>query len=442
MKKHLIPFCFLLISIAGCTTRAQIAGRTEITPWQSGKKGAVSITFDDGSRHQFSSALPILEALKLPATFFIITGAVAGSVYPGKFIGRPVTGIINESAHVPTDAANFFERASAARYLGYKGTLAYYNRADACYESGKKKEAYRVMDTLYNKARAGVLGRGKDTSMEISGEKGLDWDAVRGYAAKGYEFASHTVTHAHLAVLDSPNMRYELTASRDDIAKHLGKRYTFSAEVPFGIDDPRVMKTALKVYPALRNLMTDTFLKEINRGNPAKPVTLTKAYVQWQRGPVTETPLPRMKSWIDTTLSHDNIWLVLVFHGVDSLGWEPLSHERLSAYFHYLKRRQDDLWIATFGDVARYIRERMNAKLHETRKGGRLVITLTNSLDTGMYNMPLTLKTYLSGSYPKKITVKQGSVQKEVPVKKDSRGAFVLYQAFANKDPIELTAPQ
>ncbi|MEZ4931439.1 MAG: hypothetical protein R2788_04810 [Saprospiraceae bacterium] len=26
-----------------------------------------------------------------------------------------------------------------------------------------------------------------------------------------------------------------------------------------------------------------------------------------------------MKSWVDTCLAHDNIWLVLVFHGVDGL---------------------------------------------------------------------------------------------------------------------------
>ena len=58
-----------------------------------------------------------------------------------------------------------------------------------------------------------------------------------------------------------------------------------------------------------------------------------------------------MKSWIDTTLNHQNIWLVLVFHGVDGIGWEALTSELLKEYFEYMKSEEDDLWIATFGDV-------------------------------------------------------------------------------------------
>ena len=89
-------------------------GATTITEWQYGKSGAISITYDDASRHQFTRALPLMERLKLPATFFVITGPITGSRYHGKFVGRPVADIIKESATVPTDAGNFLERCSAA----------------------------------------------------------------------------------------------------------------------------------------------------------------------------------------------------------------------------------------------------------------------------------------------------------------------------------------
>src|SRR6185312_7544266 len=69
-------------------------GKTEITKWQDGKKTAVSITYDDGSRNQFKVALPIMERLHFPATFFIITGAIEGSAHQPKFIGRPVEQIL------------------------------------------------------------------------------------------------------------------------------------------------------------------------------------------------------------------------------------------------------------------------------------------------------------------------------------------------------------
>jgi peptidoglycan/xylan/chitin deacetylase (PgdA/CDA1 family) len=123
--------------------------------------------------------------------------------------------------------------------------------------------------------------------------------------SQGYEFASHTITHAHMAVLDTANMFYELEKSKEDIKNHLGNQYTFTAEIPFGIEHPRAMKYALPAYPTLRNMMTDPYMQEINRGYRTQPGSSDKEYVQWQRGATTKTPLPLMNSWIDTTLIHD-----------------------------------------------------------------------------------------------------------------------------------------
>ena len=36
-------------------------GRTEITKWQYGKSGAVSLTYDDGTINQFRVAVPIMD---------------------------------------------------------------------------------------------------------------------------------------------------------------------------------------------------------------------------------------------------------------------------------------------------------------------------------------------------------------------------------------------
>lgn len=434
-------FCFLLCIRKSC-------GQTEITPWQNDKKGAISITYDDGNRNQFKVALPLMEGVKLPATFFIITGPIKGSHYRGQFIGRPVEELIKESATIPTSANNFFERASASRYLGYAGASEsfdqhtgvsiYYNRADAFYESGKKDSAYFEMDKLYQLVREEKLERGKYTSLEFSQEEGLSWDKIKEYAAKGYEFASHTVTHAHLAILDTANMFYELKKSKEDISDHLGLKYTFSAEIPFGIDDPRVMKYSMPVYQALRNRMTDPYLEEINRGFKADPGLSAKPYVQWQRGPVTNTPLWLMKSWVDTTLAHHNIWLVLVIHGVGNLGWEPLARPLLENYFHFIKKDENDLWVATFGDVARYIRERMHARISEQNKDHKIIITLSHSLDTAFYDLPLTLKTYLPDDWGKVNIVQRNQLRIGI-VKKDKKGTYILYQAVPGQGNIILS---
>ena len=133
--KHFLALASIILAFS--CANSQKVGETEITTWQNDKSAAISLTFDDGSPNQFSQALPGLNKLGIPATFYIITGNVAGSEYHGKFIGRPVGDIIKGTADTLTNKDNFFERASAIPFLGYKGTLAYHTDAGTLYEQGK-----------------------------------------------------------------------------------------------------------------------------------------------------------------------------------------------------------------------------------------------------------------------------------------------------------------
>lgn len=412
--------------------------QTTITKWQDGKRGAVSITYDDGSINQFRKALPIMNRMNIPATFFIITGQIPGSQYQGRFIGRPVKNIIDETATIPTNKNNFFERSSAAGFLGFSGTLDYHTNAGAQIDAGKPAEAYKIIDDLYKKVRAGEFAAGNKTNNEVDEARGVTWDDIRSYAAQGHEFGSHTVTHPRLAALDEVNMMYELEKSKEDILKQLGPRYTFSAEGPYGTENERVMEYAHKVYPALRNRMPEPFMEELNRSSRKNPGSFTKEYVQWQRGATTKTPMPLMKSWIDTTAVKDNIWLVLVIHGVDGIGWEALTSQALDEYFQYMKSEEKDLWIATFADATKYIRERMNAEIQTRDSKNSISVSLTHKLDRSMYDIPLTLKTYVPAGW-KEIQVKQGKQNNRVKVQKDEKGSFVLYRAVPNSDQIVLS---
>lgn len=407
-----------------CSFLFSHAQQTTIAKWKGDKRAAISLTFDDGSPNQFSVALPMLNKLKIPATFFIITGEVGGSQYHGKFIGRPVEDIIKGTADTPTNKDNLFERASAIGFLGYKGALAYHTNAGILYEAGKIDEACKLIDTAYMKVRNKEF-QPASTSNDYPH---LTWEAVKKYAAEGHEFASHTVTHPRLAVLDEVNMMYELEKSKEEIKNKLGEEYTFSAECPYGTEDERVMSYALKVYPALRNRMPAPYLGELNRASKAQPNTLNNEYVQWQRGAVTTTPLPLIKSWVDTVEAHDNNWLVLVFHGVEGKGWEALPGSLLQDYFTYIRQHDKQSWIATFGDVTKYMRERMSASVDGKMEGNKISVTLTHSLDPTMYNQPLTLRTSVPSSW-KKAIITQGGKTRQVTVK----NGVVIYDLMPNK---------
>src|ERR1700743_805993 len=184
-------------------------GETKITKLQFGKNGAVSLSYDDGSINPFKYALPIMERLKLPATFFVITGGIPGSKYHGKFIGRPVKTIIKESANIPQNDQNFLERCSAAGYLGYKGTITYVTKAASQYDNPKHRDqAFKTMDEVYQKVRNGDFQPGYQPCDEVLQENGLTWPDLRKYGERGYEISSHSITHASMPGLDSVNIAY------------------------------------------------------------------------------------------------------------------------------------------------------------------------------------------------------------------------------------------
>jgi len=450
MIRNLLGLVLLTILLSACGSGDNQLGTTTVTQWQHGKDGAVSITYDDGTINQFRVARPLMNERDLPGTFYIPTGALPSSRHKGKFVGRPVEEIIAETAEEPTTERNFFERASAVRYLGYEDVHKYHRDAGSLYEQGEVTEAYDVIDEAYRKVRDGEFAR-KDGGWSyplspyvysvIVVEPGgtlLTWEDLKSYNGDFHEFASHTVTHPYLAVLDEANLMYELKRSKAAIRKHLGREHTFSAELPFGTKDPRVMKYGHKVYPALRNRMPEPFLTEIPRGSDVAPGTTSTEYTLWQRGPLSDTPMETMKSWVDVTESNDNIWLVLVFHGIEGIGWEPLSEEEITEYFDYIEERTDDLWVATFADETKYMRERMASEVsYETSNDNKITVRLTHSLGS-RYDLPLTLKTQVPSSWSSAL-VQQGDDTQEVALQSSDGQTYIMYQARPNANPVEIT---
>jgi hypothetical protein len=197
------------------------------------------------------------------------------------------------------------------------------------------------------------------------------------------------------------------------------------------------MEIAHQVYPALRNRMPEEWLEEINRGSKMTPGQSSKEYVQWQRGPLTRIDITQMKAWVDTVLHHDNNWLVLVFHGIENLGWEPKTRGELVEYFSYMKTNEKDLWIATFRDVTKYLRERKATQIQSTVKSGEIRLTQSSDLDPEVYTVPLTLKTYLPKDW-KAVQITQGSAQISPQIQSDEKGNFVVYNISAKSREVQL----
>jgi peptidoglycan/xylan/chitin deacetylase (PgdA/CDA1 family) len=419
--------------------------RTRIAPWQHGRQGAVSVTFDDASVNQFRVAAPLLTERGMAGTFFLMTGAVRGSKYPARFIGRPAEDILRETATVPTNATNFRERLSAAPFLGFSGLIGLRTSA-----APATPQTFNRVDAAYDRARAGELPPlppGSYIYMDNAGTviqepartevEHPTWDDIRRHARAGHEMGSHTITHPRLDALDEANITFELEESRRELLEQVGARHTFSAEAPFGIEDERVMSYAYRVYPALRNRMPEPWLDELNRSSPRDPSASDRPYVQWQRGILTGTTDETMSSWIETARRDGRIWLVLTIHGVEGVGWEPVSRETLAGFFDELASSRGQLWVATFQDVTKYLRERMAASVTSVEEDGTIHVTLTHALDPALYDLPLTLETRVPDGW-RRARVSQGRDVRTLPVVRRPSGAFVLHQARPNAESITI----
>ena len=439
--KNKIALCGIVLLFVSCVTKTEEnIGKTVITKWQGDKQSAISITYDDGTINQFTVARPIMNKLGLPGTFYINTGLVNGSA-KGKFIGRPNAEIIKETASIETNQDNFFERASLIGFTGTSEAVEYHSRAGSLFESGRITEAYELIDKGYEQIRNGNL-KNPDGIVFFDNSVGdTSWEDFKTYTDEGHEIASHMVTHPRLAVLDEVNLLYELEQSKADIQKFLGEKYTFSAECPYGTEDERVMEYAHKIYPALRNRMPETYLDELNRSSKRQPGESEKEYVQWQRGPLTNVSMEVMKSWVDTCIIHDKIWLVLVFHGVDGIGWEPRTGAELEEYFSYMNEKEAYLWVATFADVTKYIRERKNTSISSVVQNKTIVVNISSDLDPEVYNVPVTLKTYVPAAWKNMVLNKKTKqeIQPGHKIQKDELGFYVLYSVIPGEGEIILS---
>jgi peptidoglycan/xylan/chitin deacetylase (PgdA/CDA1 family) len=438
----------VLTAVLSAASLAAQEPRTEITKWQDGKRAAVSITFDDSTINQFRIALPMLNERGLPATFFVITGEIPGSENRPRFVGRPIMEIIRESANIPTNRGNALERSSMLRYLGevqrIDMVLESFNPNSAAGRIERGDFAYfdNVLALLRNSGETYGLEPVPPVRSQEDGRPaavhpgGLTWDEFRRAAKQGHEIGNHLVSHAHTPGLDEANILYEAMKADEDIRAQMGDEHAFSIEASYGIHDHRVEEILVPRFPLTRNWVTDHFMDGILRGDSRDPAAMKKEYVQWQRGPLSKTSVEQMKAWVDTSLA-TGTWLVLVIHGVEGIGWEPIPAAHLREYFDYMKANESRLWVTTFRDAGKYARERMASQVTTKQAGDAIEVSVTHSLDPKLYTLPLTARTAVPAAWAQ-VEIRQGNARQTVQVQRGGGNSHVVYRIAPNAGPARI----
>jgi peptidoglycan/xylan/chitin deacetylase (PgdA/CDA1 family)/glycosyltransferase involved in cell wall biosynthesis len=177
----------------------------------------VVITFDDGYRDNYTVALPLLEKYKLPATVFVVSGAIDGTPLWFDQVDKwfkettvPSLRLSNIDSELSLKSPAERSRAVAQVRAMLKGIGG--------------QELVEALAEL--RSRLGISspgGQPADRSI-------LSWDELRGMAASELiTIGAHTVTHPILTHLNREEIRWEIEESRRKITQELNRPVRFFA---------------------------------------------------------------------------------------------------------------------------------------------------------------------------------------------------------------------
>jgi oligosaccharide reducing-end xylanase len=137
-------------------------------------------------------------------------------------------------------------------------------------------------------------------------------------------------------------------------------------------------------------------------------------------------------------------WAVEMHHGIgsDSHSWATTNLDEMKKHLEYLDTKRSTIWVETFGNVARYIKERDAAKATVTSsddKTVKLTVTTTTNLDKTIFNYPLSLRCELPSGWTDPTVSQGGKAMKDTIVTVGST-KYLMFQAVPDGSEIILSA--
>lgn len=204
-----------------------------------------------------------------------------------------------------------------------------------------------------------------------------DWSPYKEAFKNGHEIASHTVSHN-----SSDN---EFQNSKNTIKQNVPGEMCVTVAYP---NCNQNSANTLNYYIAGRNCDG-----QINSKTPSNFAQISsKLAGSGQTSGLSSAD--QFNSFADQAAS-SNGWAVPLHHGVGSgdHSYATTDPTALKTHLDYLDKNRDKIWCETFGNVARYIKERDAVTLSKVSStDNSITISVTDNLPDSIFNYPLSIR--------------------------------------------------
>lgn len=255
--------------------------------------------------------------------------------------------------------------------------------------------------------------------------------------ASGYfDIQSHSVSHMDLSQtdLDQATIEHEVIQSKTILQSLFEGQEVLGFVAPENKSNGASDEVIIQHYAAMRK-----GVRGFNSLSPSQP----DWYNLMVQGVMNTASEATMNGWLDTA-SDNGKWLIEMWHGVASYNpntYNPVSKTVADNHLAYMgeKQEQGDLWVATFGEAIKYIRQRQAADITVVENASSIEVTYTDDLDDSIYDEEVTLRSEVPTEWEGVEILHNGTMTQKNTVVESNGIHYVYYNAVPDQGVIILS---
>jgi hypothetical protein len=258
---------------------------------------------------------------------------------------------------------------------------------------------------------------------------GPNWSGLQTAATKGHEIASHTMSHAIMNTLTNDQQATDYKNSQDAInAKITAQKCVTIAYPNCVVGNSTVCK---QYYVAARGCSG-----QIEPKTPSDFMNISSIVCGSQGSMKTASDFTGK---VDAAASTKG-WVVFLLHAVDTeSGYSPTSSTEIKGVLDYMSQNKSKFWVTSFGNAARYIKERNNVSVKEISVNDSVItFSVTDTLNNSIYDFPVTFRRVLLEGWASAKISQNGKVINSEIVDVNSK-RYVMFDVAPDGGDIQMT---